>query len=253
VDSSWLKQQAKALDPSNGDSGERLPRFLIVRPQPINVDVLIRTQEVIARVLKMPVLEVTQLRLKGILVADPALLENLSAVRNKLQTNSSFYSCVEDPTLVYVLGIWNSLAAHMEFLASPARDEVLGPQTDILGFEWTIHQELDAMTSLPLDAPILAIERLLVKEHCVDAFDQAVSKHASLLQDSHLAKITHGWRCDPPASSHEAVILSGWKDQNYISFSAGQHKHGSNASIEGEFEEILVHHAWNLEHVVAAV
>jgi len=74
----------------------------------------------------MPVVEITQLRLKGLLTDDPLLLDSLSLVRDKLQTDSRFFSCIEDPSLVYIFGFWESLDAHLQFLASPARDEVLG-------------------------------------------------------------------------------------------------------------------------------
>lgn len=199
----------------------------------------------------MPVLEITQLRLKGITVADPALLENLSAVRDSLQTNSVFYSCIEDPNLVYIFGIWRSLDAHLQFLASPARDQVLGPQEDILGFEWTVHQRLDETASLPLEFPILVIERLLVQERNIDTFDHALDRHARHLQGNCSAKFSHGWRCDAPEGTHEAIIFSGWEDtETHVSFSAGQQREGveGNTSIErGAYEEVLVHHLWNME------
>jgi hypothetical protein len=199
----------------------------------------------------MPVLEITQLRLKGITVADSALLKNLSAVRDKLQTNSVFYCCIEDPTLVYIFGIWHSLDAHLEFLASSTRDAVLGPQADILDFEWTVHQELDGVASLPLNAPILAIERLLVQGWCVLTFEQAVTRHARLLQENHSTETIHGWRCDAPAGTHEAIIFSGCKDKkSHTPFSGRRFVNNNNAdvSIERGYEEVFSHHLWNLEH-----
>jgi hypothetical protein len=202
----------------------------------------------------MPVLEITQLRLKGITVADSALLKNLSAVRDKLQTNSVFYCCIEDPTLVYIFGIWHSLDAHLEFLASSIRDAVLGPQADILDFEWTVHQELDAVASLPLNAPVLAIERLLVQGWCVPTFEQAVIRHARLLQENHSTETTHGWRCDAPAGTHEAIIFSGCKDTKpHTPFSGRRFVANDNADIfiEGGYEQVMSHRLWNLEHKVS--
>src|SRR4051812_38878765 len=98
----------------------------------------------------MPVLEVTQLRLKGISAADQSLLDSLDAVRSILKTNSRFYHCIEEPSLIYILGIWPSLAAHRAFLDSPECHEILGPQEELLEFQWSLHMELDAMVSLPL-------------------------------------------------------------------------------------------------------
>ena len=199
----------------------------------------------------MSVLELTQLRVKGLSADDPALLQSLSVVRGQLHTNSAFYHCIEDPTLIYILGVWPSLEAHLEFLASPARDEVLGPQENVLQFCWTVHMKLEGMSSLPLDAPVLAIEILSVKGDCVDAFDQAAMRHTQLLLGgSHPFKVAHGWRCDAVAGSHEALIFSGWLNAHaHVTFTARQEGYGDgdNAAIAGQYEEIQVHHARNLE------
>ncbi|KAF1849921.1 uncharacterized protein K460DRAFT_360771 [Cucurbitaria berberidis CBS 394.84] len=197
----------------------------------------------------MPVLEVTQLRLKRLSADDPVLLHSLSVVRGKLHTNSQFYHCIEDPTLIYILGTWPSLEAHLDFLASPARHEILGPQENMLQFSWTIHIELDGMSSLPLDAPVLAIEILSVKGDYINAFNQAVMRHTQLLQGSHPFRVAHGWRCDMAAGSHEALIFSGWENaQAHVTFAAQEgHSDCDNAAINGQYEEIQVHHATNLE------
>ncbi|KAH7401662.1 hypothetical protein BKA66DRAFT_405817 [Pyrenochaeta sp. MPI-SDFR-AT-0127] len=198
----------------------------------------------------MPVLEVTQLRLKGLHAHDAALLQSLSLVRGKLHTMSHFYNCIQDPTLIYILGIWPSLEAHLDFLASPARDAVLGPQEDVLDFCWTVHMVLDGMASLPLDAPVLAIERLSVRGDCVDAFDQAAVQHAQLLKRSHPFAVAHGWRCDAPAGSHEALIFTGWENtQAHVAFAATHDGH--HAALLGQYEHIELHHATNLEQQLA--
>jgi heme-degrading monooxygenase HmoA len=190
----------------------------------------------------MPVLEVTQLRLRGLSAHDPLLLESLSIVRGKLHTKSQFYTCIEDPTTLYILGIWRDLQQHQDFLASPARDEVLGPQEDMLDFQWTVHIEVEGMSSLPLDAPVLAIERLSVPEDCVDAFEQAAARNLG----NNPFKVAQGWRCDTAAGSHEALIISGWEHaQAHVSFTARQKRHGDRE--HGPYEELLVHHAVNLE------
>ncbi|KAH7094658.1 hypothetical protein FB567DRAFT_9340 [Paraphoma chrysanthemicola] len=107
----------------------------------------------------MAVLEVTQLCLSGFHASDAQLLGSLSVVLVKPQTSSKAYSCVEDPTKLYILGIWPTLEAHLIFLASPGRHEVLGPQEAMLKLQWTIQVGLDSMSSLPLVAPILALEK----------------------------------------------------------------------------------------------
>lgn len=202
----------------------------------------------------MPVLELTCLRLEGLAVDDPRLLKSLSAVRDSLHTQSHFYSCIEDPTIIYILGLWPSLDAHLAFLDSPAREQVLAPQQDLLSFQWTAHMELDSMRSLPLDAPILALERLRVEARILEAFDQAATKHAQHLRASHPFKVAFGWRIDAATGTHEALILSGWEREiTHVSF-AMLHKgrgEGGDAALAGSFEELVVHRGWNLERDVA--
>lgn len=182
---------------------------------------------------RMPVLEVTQLRLKGLAAHDPALLHSLSTVRAKLHTSSRFYNCIDDPSLVYILGIWPSLDAHVDFLASPSRDEILGPQEDLLQFCWTVHVEMGGIDLLPLDAPILAIERIRVSEECTGALDQAIQKHIQELRGSHLFKIATGWRCDAEPTTHEVLIFSGCQTaQAHVGFTVKSHHSGQYETIE---------------------
>lgn len=190
----------------------------------------------------MPVLEVTQLRLKGLAADDPALLQSLSAVRAKLHTGSQFYNCIDDPALIYILGIWPSLEAHVDFLTSPSRDDILGPQEDLLQFGWTVHVDVGGMSLLPLDAPILAIERIRVSEEYTQASDRAVERHAQELRGSHPFRVAYGWRCDAGPKSQEALIFSGWKTaQVHVAFPV-------QGGEDGQYEVVQITHARNLEH-----
>jgi hypothetical protein len=194
----------------------------------------------------MPVLEITQLRLKGVTADDASLLECLSQVRRDLQINSRFFSCDEDPSLVYIFGIWKSLDAHLKLLASPACSEILKPQEEILSFEWTIHLELSNVTSSLLNASYMAIESIDVNAANVHRFNQAIDKHVQTLRNTNSLNITHGWRCDLPPGSHQVVILTssgpdGCRDIEAV----------GRLVIAGNDEctSVLLHHAWNLEHL----
>lgn len=195
----------------------------------------------------MPVLEITQLRLKGLPFNDPSLLQNLSAVREQLQTKSQFYTCIEDPTKLYIVGIWRDLKQHLDFLASPARDEVLGPQEDMLDFEWTVHIEVESIDALPLDVPVLAIERVIVKEGSVVVFEQAAERHAQQLRGGTWLQILYNWRCDTASPKAEAVFLTGWEnaEDHFSFFEKLQDRDGPEAA--GMVGQLLLHHARNLE------
>lgn len=197
-------------------------------------------------------LEVTRLRLKGCPADDPHLLQTLSTVRDRLQTKSQFYISLEDPTKLYIFGIWRDLQQHLDFLASPLREEVLGPQEDMLDFEWSLHIQVGSMSSLPLDAPILGLERLRVEEDGIATFERAATRHVQQLQGSSPFKVVHGWRCDAAPASHEAVFIWGTENSPaHVSFSATQQTLGDNdngdAVLRGGYKELLLHHCRNLE------
>jgi hypothetical protein len=197
----------------------------------------------------MPVVEITQLRLKGVTANDTTLLESLSQVRGRLQTNSRFYSCIDESSLIYIFGVWPSLDAHLEFLASPVRNEVLGPQEAILDFQWTIHLEIDVTSSRLFEAPFLAIERFDVDAANIEAFHLAVMGHAQKLRskDQDPWKITYAWRCDLPTESHEAVVLTTWNSEDCGRPEAVR-QITPNDDDNGSFRRILFHRAWNMEH-----
>ncbi|KAF2117569.1 hypothetical protein BDV96DRAFT_611322 [Lophiotrema nucula] len=197
----------------------------------------------------MPILEVTLLQLKGVPASDPTLLVTLSNVRGKLQTDSRFYNSIEDPTKIYILGIWPSLEAHHQFLNSPARVEVLGPQEGLLEFVWTVHMEMDAMSSLPLDAPVLAIAGLFIKADSTDAFEQKVARHRHTIVDATKPyNVVNGWRCDPEPGKHESLMFTGWADaQAHAAFIAKAREDRDYADVRRYYEDMEVRHARNLE------
>jgi heme-degrading monooxygenase HmoA len=198
----------------------------------------------------MPALEVTLLRLRGFSANDPVLLQSLSTVRDKLHTHSQFYNSIEDPAEIYVLGVWPSLEAHLEFLASPARNDVLGSQESLLEFCWTVHVEMGSMDLLPLDAPVLVIEKLDFSGDRGDAYVQAVTDHVQKLRSSHRFKVAHGWRCDLSTGSHEALVFSGWDTaQAYVTLTTKEdHTDGNIKANGGVYEKMKITLARNLEY-----
>jgi heme-degrading monooxygenase HmoA len=167
----------------------------------------------------MPVLELLLLRLRpGISPQDPTLVENLSTVRSLVHTNSRFYHCIEEPTLIYILGQWPSLAAHKAFLSSPEKDAILLPQTHQLDFAWMLHLDLPEGKSmedvLPFTAPILGIARIFfnTSDPDVDAYKKILVDHRSkVVETTGPYPFFGAWRIDAEEGKAEYVILTGWE------------------------------------------
>lgn len=165
----------------------------------------------------MPTLEVLKLQLRpGFSANSPRLLGVLSEVRALVKTGSRFFTCIEDNSLLYILGEWSSLAAHRAFLSSPDREAVLKPQDDLAGFVWCLHVDMPGHMSevLPLDAPVLALGRVWIKpdQSSRDSFEKLVKKYREeILMGSSSEKLFEGWRSDPEDGENEFVMISGWE------------------------------------------
>ncbi|KAH6639348.1 hypothetical protein C7974DRAFT_129443 [Boeremia exigua] len=158
-----------------------------------------------------------------------------------------FFSCIGDSSLVYIFGVWPSLEAHLQFLDSPARDEVLGPQEEILDFQWTIHLDLKSISPLLLDAPFIVLQRLEINVGCVESYNKIIDEHVRTLQRAGRLNVTYGWRCDSPVGGSEAAILTSWAVEE-----SGDTEVGSqialNSNDDQSHRQILFHHGWNIEH-----
>jgi hypothetical protein len=179
----------------------------------------------------MSVLEICQLRIKdGLSTDDPSVLQSLIEVRSMLKskitnTNSRFYQCIEDPTLIYIFGVWPSVSSHENFRSSPARPEILAPQEDVLDFGWITHMPLPGMESLPLDAPVMSLARFFVKggdDHV--EFQKVLDKsRAKIVDATRPYTVVDGWSCDAEPGKHEALVFTGWastKDHEEITAEA---------------------------------
>ena len=200
---------------------------------------------------KMPILEVCQLRLKdGVSATDGSLLKNLSTVRSIIKTNSQFYHCIEDPSLIYILGMWPTLQTHQNFLASPEKKKILGTQDDQLEFQWMLHMELDSMSSLPLDAPVIAIARHFIKDgKHVEEYNRIVKNHKStIVEATEPYKVVDGWRCDSEPGKQEALMFTGWDTvDSHMAFIEKARENKEYASVHENYGGMEVRHARNME------
>ena len=165
----------------------------------------------------MPVLEILQLRVKeGISSTDPSILRSMQTVRSGLEkritaTESRFYQCIEDPTLIYIFGIWQSVAAHEAFLASPEKHDILKPQEGIFQANWMIHIPISSMADMPFDAPVMAIARMHVKsgDHVAE-FNRMLPKRLLVMKEGNQPwKMVTEWRCDSKPGQQEMDFLIG--------------------------------------------
>lgn len=173
-----------------------------------------------------PVLEITLLRLTSPSTQNSAIISTLRNVRTLLAqkvnpTYSHFYQGIDDPLLLLIVGVWPSLGMHRAFLANDKlREEVLGSQEGLFGFEWGIHITLSGRDPKAVMAEIgscsgLEVGRWTVNSKSVDKFPGMLEKQD---RDRKAVAKTEvgGWRCDvdevKEGGGREFVRVRGWEE-----------------------------------------
>ncbi|KAF8908368.1 hypothetical protein CPB85DRAFT_1436153 [Mucidula mucida] len=165
----------------------------------------------------MAILELALLRLKPGVNID-ATLPNLRHARTAMQQSAGgghafyYYQQVEDPTLVYIVGSWPSVAYHYDvFIPSAENKQVLELLKDQIGVDWLIHVDVDPK-SIPLDTPMIAIARHFIKDgEKKEHFDMTFASSKPPLIDTTEGKLAGGWRLDKEdGGKDEWVLFTGW-------------------------------------------
>ena len=200
----------------------------------------------------MPVLEILAVRLcEGVSPTDPSLLQNLSTVRDYVKSNSKFYHCIEDPSIIYIIGQWASLAAHKQWLDSPERPKVLKAQEDQLDFVWMIHMDAESIEELPLKAPVMSIARLFVKNegtHVEDFEKTAMQQRPRLLETTRPYPVVSGWRIDSGQGKKEFVVITGWESvEAHKEYTRMTKEESGEFSLQAHYEGVDVGHSRNME------
>ncbi|KAF9024338.1 hypothetical protein BDZ89DRAFT_1069152 [Hymenopellis radicata] len=168
----------------------------------------------------MAILELALLRLKPGVSID-ATLPNLRFAEKAMQQSAGaghafyYYQQVEDPTLIYIVGSWPSVAYHYDvFIPSAENKQALELMKDQMGVEWLIHVDVDPKSIQPgLDTPMIAIARHFIKDgEPKELFDTTFASSKPPLIDATEGKLVGGWRLDKELDGgrDEWVLFTGW-------------------------------------------
>lgn len=173
----------------------------------------------------MAVTELALIRAQpSVSVKSPELLENLSIAKSAMESATSatfyYYHCIEDPSLIYILGSWPSISAHMDsFIPSPQNQHLLQILKDQIAVEWMFHIDVD-QAACPLtkitESPVVAIGRHFISSSSKrQAFHDTFNANRKFL-DSYIGagdRVIGGWRIDRGAhrAQEEFLLLTGWQ------------------------------------------
>jgi hypothetical protein len=205
----------------------------------------------------MAILEICQLKIKPDLSEDdPSLLLALQKARTGLRekvvdTQSRFYRCIEDPSLIYILGLWPSLERHEEFLVSPHKAEILDEQDELFDFKWILHTGIEGgLDMVPVQAPVIGIARLLIKKERVSTFQGVVDQYGDLIEEGTKPyKPFAAWRVDCEDGNYEHLTITGWeKEGDHAAFTQKtRQEYLEYAGVRENYEGMDVKHVRDME------
>lgn len=177
----------------------------------------------------MTITELALLRLLPPTLADDAplrsKLSHAKAVMENYTGNRFYYlQQVEDPSLLYIVGEWESLDQHMnDFIPSAENQALLESLKDDLTVDWLIHFD-SSPSALPIseskspDLRVFSVNRHFVKEGEKDGFQETFDTNRHYLQDFITeGTIGGGWRVDKEEGKEEFILFSPWTavDQHF--------------------------------------
>ncbi|KAL4914624.1 hypothetical protein BDW62DRAFT_204379 [Aspergillus aurantiobrunneus] len=197
----------------------------------------------------MPVTELACLHLKNNLpLSSPSnaslntnLRAGIQAQATYTKARTSILSQTEDPSYIYILGKWDSVAQHMdEWIPSRTNQDILSSLGDGVELVWIQHVDFDPSTStpgegIPYSATVMAIGRFFVSPENKDGLGATLAETKHHVQTFKGGRDgAGGWRVDTESGQDEFVLFSGWESVE---------EHASFAESEGFFDGAEVKHA----------
>jgi hypothetical protein len=192
----------------------------------------------------MAIIEIAHVKLLGgISISDPGLRQNMQKVTEVIEgynhLRNLFYVEVEDPSILYVIGAWESQEQHQNgFNGSPDQGKILELVQDQMDIDWMYYIDVE-QSKIPIDAPVLEIRKYALPSNAdKPTFNKFLAAERLDLETQTEGSVG-GWNL-PKSDGEEAVWVqfSGWK-------SVDDHANaiGDSRAVQSLVEKIDVKHA----------
>ncbi|KAL7276041.1 hypothetical protein RUND412_000985 [Rhizina undulata] len=166
----------------------------------------------------------------------------------QLKTAIQVLTAASDPSILYLIGHWDSIAHHERFLVSQENQQLLENTKDLFTVDAMFHVPVTKST-LPLSAPILTVARHYIKSEDKDKFSALwLEVSSSLAEFTNPFPLVGGWRIDGlPEAMEEWDQWSGFntvEEHHDFGNSEGFKKYGGIKEYLSGFE---VKHASELK------
>ncbi|KIX09765.1 uncharacterized protein Z518_00846 [Rhinocladiella mackenziei CBS 650.93] len=165
----------------------------------------------------MAIIELAKINLKGgITASDPLLMMNTKEVKRVIEEYSKlqtlFYTQIDDPTVMFVIGAWESKDQHQHgFEGSPQQDEIYGLIKGQMEIEWMHYMDIE-QSRIPINAPVLAmIKETLPSDIQKTAFDHEFVTRTQRLGGAHYGAVSAWNLLKDDTEATVRVNFSGWE------------------------------------------
>ncbi|KAK2755476.1 hypothetical protein FQN54_006413 [Arachnomyces sp. PD_36] len=190
----------------------------------------------------------------------PSLKSKLLSAKQAMESFTShdfhFYTQLQDPSYVYIIGTWDSVEQHREvWLPSERNQEILRELEGEVCVEWMFHVDLGdgkgavADDVAPLDAPVLGVARYFVKPGSKDGFGRELREKRGVIEGYvKPRRVAGGWRVDGKEGGEEEFVqFTGWESLEHYGGFKGVEGFGEYLKIKEWAEGCEVRHAVRLE------
>jgi heme-degrading monooxygenase HmoA len=177
-----------------------------------------------------PVTEIALLRLKS--PAPSASFKALLLEGIKAQAEFSSYPVylftqVEDPSLIYLVGGWDSAQQHYEdWIPSTTNQGIMAQLSSEMELVWMFHVDGDAVRQgeLLAEAPVVAVGRYFMSAEKREGFSRVFEGVQHRLEEfTRPLPIFKGWRVEKEEGKEEFVLFSGWAEvQQHLDFAQSE-------------------------------
>jgi len=165
----------------------------------------------------MAIIELVHIKLLGgISISHPSLRQNMQKVTQVIEAynhlRNLFYVEVEDPSILYVIGAWESQEQHQSgFNGSAAQGQILELVKDQMDIDWMHYIDVE-QSKIPISPPVLEIRKYTLPSNAdKQAFNNTLTAERVTL-DTYTEGTTGGWNL-PKSEGEKAVWVqfSGYK------------------------------------------
>jgi hypothetical protein len=199
----------------------------------------------------MTVTEIALLHLRSGKSISPSLAGNLLKAQEAQEEYSKypvrFFSQVDDPSYIYLLGGWDSVTQHMEkWIPSSTNQTLLELLKDEIDVLWMFHVDVDCEEIL-IDVPNVTIGRYLLEDGGKDSFQEtsdATNRYVS--EFSSPRPFQGGRRIDKEDNKEEFVLFMDRDDvAHHMSCTGLEGFHGF-PTLRDPMDSVEIRHAVRL-------